>query len=264
MRTVKTRLLFLSFIVLLLGGLAFWVIGGRPAQEEKKVLTVMAAISLKQPFEELAGEFARQHPGVAVRFNFDGTQRLRAQLERGAPADVFAAANLAHMESLQKQGLVPDYTVFARNRLVLVVPENNPAGIDSVDDLVKPHRLVLAAPDVPAGGYARQVLHNLEEKLGAGYSEQVLANLLSEETNVKSVLTKVALGEADAGFVYATDAAVSTAGAVRMLEIPDAANIRAEYYIAPVAGARQPEPARLFVDFVVSESGQELLRKYGF
>jgi len=225
---------------------------------------VLAASSLTEPFQQLAGEFERQYPHVRVQLNFAGTQQLRVLLEQGLSADVVATANALHMRALGDQGLIHQPELFARNHLVLVVLRGNPAGIGGLADLTRPHRLVLAGPSVPAGYYARQVLSNLEAYFGQDFSERVLENLVSEESNVKGVLTKVALGEADAGFVYATDVLDVSTDDVIVVPIPPAANVTAAYYIARVATEANQGPARDFVNFVLSTEGREVLRSYGF
>ncbi len=238
--------------------------GYQSLQPERETLMVLAASSLTEPFEQLAEEFERRYPHVRVRLNFAGTQQLRVLLEQGLPADVVATANALHMRALGHRGLVSQPELFARNRLVLVVLRGNPAGIGGLADLTRPHRLVLAASSVPAGGYARQVLSNLEAYFGQDFSESVLKNLVSEESNVKSVLMKVVMGEADAGFVYATDVVAVSDDSLIVVPIPTPANVTADYYIARVAAEANQALARDFIDFVLSPEGREVLSSYGF
>jgi molybdate transport system substrate-binding protein len=228
-------------------------------------LTVFAAASLTRVFTQIAGAFERANPGVTVELNFAGSQILRTQIEEGAAADVFASANLFEMESLVASGQVEPsgWTDFAANRLVVVVSPYAAVPLGSLADLAKPGvKIVLAAEEVPVGRYARQALVNLNGTFGPSFSGEVLGNVVSLEENVRQVLTKVSLGEADAGIVYATDAV--TDPTLKTLAIPDLANVVATYPIAVLGGADRPDLARAFVDFVVSEPGSALLGSAGF
>ncbi len=228
-------------------------------------LTVFAAASLTGAFGEVGKAFEAAHPGLTVRFSFAGSQALRTQIEQGAAADVFASANTKEMSALQDGKLVISSGVklFVANQLVVTLPAQNPGGLSTLADLAKPGlKLVLAAKDVPVGGYALQVLDKLEKEQGAGFKAKVLANVVSYENDVKQVVTKVQLGEADAGIVYATDAA-AVPGLLR-IEIPGADNVIAQYPIAPLSGAKDPALAQAFVDYVLSPGGQAILQKWGF
>ncbi|MCX2728226.1 molybdate ABC transporter substrate-binding protein [Thermomicrobium sp. 4228-Ro] len=229
-------------------------------------LVVFAASSLLEPFQEIGQEFQRQ-TGTTVEFNFAGSAQLVAQLQQGALADVIALADLQNMHKAQDLGLVRGAPVlFARNRLVIVVPKENPAGIEQVADLARPGvKVVLAHENVPVGKYAREMLARASQQpgYGADFSERVLGNVVSQEVNVKQVLAKVALGEADAGIVYATDVKAA-ASEVRTVTIPDELNVVACYPIAIGAGSRVPEQAARFVDFVRSEAGRAVLERSGF
>ncbi len=234
--------------------------GSRPAQ-----LNVFAAASLQGAFTGLAAEFETAHPGVEIRLNFAGSQSLRLQIEEGAPVDLFASANPEQMRVLQRAGLMQPPAIFTRNRMVVILPAANPAGIATLSDLARPgQKLVLAGPAVPAGQYARVVLANLNPSLGANYSQHVLANLVSEEENVKSVLAKVQLGEADAGIVYLSDVTPAVKDALRLIEFPGAANVQAAYPLAVAAHSPAPELARQFAAFVLSSRGQSVLAQHGF
>jgi molybdate transport system substrate-binding protein len=233
------------------------------------ILTVLAAASLSSPFTDLGRQFEADHPGVKVRFSFAGSQQLLQQLEQGAPADVFASASLSYMEAAVKTQRVAAGSPrpFAHNRLVVITPKNNPSGIAGLIDLAKPGlKLDLAAREVPAGQYALDVLDKASADAGFGpnFKAQVLKNVVSYETNVKAVLTKVALGEADAGIVYASDGAGDAVARVGLLEIPVNFNVVAIYPIAAVAGSANPILAQAFVDLVLSKPGQDALVKNGF
>jgi molybdate transport system substrate-binding protein len=228
------------------------------------VLRVFAASSLTEAFQEIGRAYEGAHPGTRVETSFAGSQVLRTQIEQGAPADVFASADLVHAESLRAQGLLEEPRVFARNSLVVVVPPES--AVRTLPDLARPGvKVVLAGPEVPAGRYAEQVLDKLETApgFGAGFAGRVRANVVSRETNVRVVLSKVALGEADAGLVYATDAAAA-GDKVRRIAIPDAQNATAAYPIAVVARSGAAAAARAFVALVTGPEGRRLLARHGF
>ncbi len=231
-------------------------------------LTVFAASSLTDAFKEEKQAFEAAHPGVTVEFNFAGSPTLVTQLGQGARADVLATADQKNMDAALQSGLVLNaVTTFARNKLAVIVPKSNPGDIASPFDLAKSGlKLVLAQRGVPAGDYARQILQNMEAgpRGGAGFADKVLANLVSEEANVKAVVTKVQLGEADAGIVYVTDVTPDVAGDVMLIEIPDSLNVIAAYPIAVTSNAADPEIAQAFIKFILSAQGQHILEGHGF
>jgi molybdate transport system substrate-binding protein len=221
--------------------------GGAPAE-----IKVFAAASLTAAFNELGPRFSAANGGTRVTFNFAGSQALATQIRQGAPADVFAAADQANMGKVED--LVGTPQSFAGNLLAIVVERGNPEGVRGLGDLAAGDlKVVLAAGEVPAGRYARQVLDQ------AG----VRVRPVSEEDNVKSVVTKVALGEADAGIVYATDV---TAGGDRVegVDIPAGQNVTATYPIATVKASRAQDAAQAFVDLVRSAEGRQVLQRHGF
>ncbi len=232
-------------------------------------LTVMAAASLSAAFQEIGKEFESQLPGVKVEFNFAGSQQLAQQIAQNAPADVFASANKAQMDEVVKTGQIDQDApkVFVRNRLVVIYPKANPANITKLQDLAKPGlKIDLAAKEVPVGQYTLDFMDKASKdaSFGATYKDDVIKNVVSYEDNVKAVLTKVSLGEADAGIVYTTDAAAAPANTIAQLEIPDAFNVIASYPIAVIKTGKSPDLAKGFVDLVLSQSGQDILKKYGF
>ena len=233
-----------------LAGVLAWLVTGCGGGGETTV-TVYAAASLSEAFEDLATEYESANPDVDVKLNFAGSARLAAQISAGARADVFASANAATMSRVEAEGRTASPPVlFVRNRLALVVPVDNPGNVTELEDL-SDDDLVLAAcaPEVPCGALARAVLAD------AG----VEADPDTEETSVRAVLTKVTLGEADAGLVYATDVA---AGGDKVAEVPLGPQIRFnDYPVAPVSGRAV---AAEFVDFVLGPDGQRILRSHGF
>lgn len=240
-----------------------------PASDEPLTLTVMAAASLTDAFNELGAMFQEAHPNVEVTFNFAGSQQLAQQLSEGAPADVFASANQRQMDVVVEAGRIDSGAarVFVQNRLVIIYPSTNPAQLSTLADLAKPGlKLILAASDVPVGQYSLDFLAKAAEDatLGSDFEQSVIANVVSYEENVKSVLTKVALGEGDAGIVYSSDISGEYANQVGRIDIPDELNIIASYPIAVVKDSQYAESAEAFVAFVLSAEGQAVLQKYGF
>lgn len=229
---------------------------GAPDKEDR--LVVFAAASLRDVFTELGRRFERAHPGVAVTFNFAGTQELRTQVEHGAPADVLASADERHMDALRAAGHVHAPVVFSRNELVVVVAQG--AALRSFAELPDARRVVVGHASVPVGHYTELFLERAAATLGADFPARVQARVASRELNARQVLAKVALGEADAGVVYRTDAGRG----VRVVPIPPEANVVASYPIAVVKGAPHPGLARQWVELVLSAEGQAVLREAGF
>ena len=233
----------------------------------RQKLAVFAAASLTGAFQEVGLAFEVDHPGVQVSFNFAGSQILRTQLEQGATADVFASADHRNMDLLVVEKLIAANTVqdFASNSLTVILPSGNPGKVMSLADLARPGlKLVLADASVPAGNYARQALEKMSQDLayGTDFSARVLANVASNETDVKQVVAKVELGEADAGIVYASDAK-ATPG-LSTLAIPTNFNVLAKYPVAVLANALDSGLAQEFVAYVTSAEGQAILSKWGF
>jgi molybdate transport system substrate-binding protein len=233
-----------------------------------RTLTVFGAASLTESFNDLGKQFEAANPGVKVVFNYAGSQQLSAQLVQGAPADVFASANTKEMLTAINGGVVVSGTqqIFARNRLAVIYPKDNPAKISTLADLAKPGlKLDVADKSVPVGQYTLDMLVKMSKDLayGADFQAQVLKNVVSRENEVKGVVSKVSLGEVDAGVVYTTDASAA-ANKLSILMIPDKYNQIAAYPIAPTAKALQPDLAGQFVAFVLSTTGQQTLAHYGF
>jgi molybdate transport system substrate-binding protein len=226
-------------------------------------LTVFAAASLRDVFSALGTTFEKEHPGVKTQFNFAGSQELRTQIEQGAPADVFASADTKHMDAAREAGLVDAPKLFATNAPVIVVPADNPGKVKSLADLPTVKRLVIGTPEVPIGNYTLQILEKAKAKLGPDFPARVQARVASRELNVRQVLTKVMLGEAEAGIVYRTDTR-SAGDKVRVVEIPAEFNVVAEYPIATLAKAPHPDLAKAWVTLVTGPAGQAALEGAGF
>ncbi len=232
---------------------------------EPRTLTVFAAASLTDAFTEIGKSFEAANPGVTVTFNFAGSQALRTQIEEGAPVDVFASANTKEMDTLVADSLVKQGApqVFLTNKLVVILPADNPANIEKLKDLANTGlKLVLAAEEVPVGKYARQALDIMNSSFEAGFKDKVLANVVSNEDNVKQVVTKVQLGEADAGIVYTSDAIA--APGLKTIDIPVDLNVVAKYPIAPLVSSPNADLAAQFIEAVLSADGQAVLQKWGF
>lgn len=220
---------------------------------EPESLTVFAAASLADVFTQLSPRLEAGQ-GRKVRFNFAGSQQLRAQLEHGAGADVFASADEVQMQTLSDAGLVDEPVDFVCNALTLIVPRGNPAGVRGVEDLAATGRIVLAGPEVPAGAYTQRLL----QRQGARFAADVASNVVSFELNVRHVVTKVQLGEANAGIVYVSDA-VAAGAAVEQVRLDDRLNVVARYSIARVKASRAPAAADAFIRAVM-DSGPQLER----
>jgi molybdate transport system substrate-binding protein len=230
-------------------------------------LHIFAAASLSESFTEIGTQFQQAHSNVTVKYNFAGTPTLLQQLTNGASADVFASADLANMQKASDAGLVGSAQVFAKNRLVVIIPVSNPGGISSLKDLAKKGiKIDIANSSVPAGKYSRQALDNMAKSpdYGSAYEQAVLVNIVSQEDNVKAVVTKVQLGEVDAGFVYRTDVTTAVSTKVTVIDIPDPFNVIAQYPIAVIKNIAYAPEAQQFVQYVLSAEGQAVLAKYHF
>src|SRR5258706_2266817 len=235
------------------------------ATPKPQTLTVFAASSLTDAFTEIGTTFESSYPGLIVTFNFAGSQALRTQIEQGAPADVFASASGKEMDTAVAGKFISEGTpqVFLTNKLVVILPANNSASLQKLEDLANPGvKLVLAAEDVPVGNYARQALDKMDASFGAGYKDKVSANVVSNEDNVKQVVAKVQLGEADAGIVYTSDAIA--APDLKTIGIPAELNVIAKYPIASLTNSANANLAKAFMDYVLSAEGQATLKKWGF
>lgn len=227
---------------------------------------MLAASSLTDAFGELARTFEEQNPGVEVRQSFESSSTLLTQIQQGAPADVFASASEEEMDTAVKDGLVQgEPEVFVKNREVIMVPKDNPAGIENFRDVAKPDvKLVLAEEGVPAADYALEILGKSDEEYGSGFEEHVLSNVVSREADVRASVNRVVVGDADATFGYASDFTPDIRDRVEVVPIPPDLNIIATYPVAALKDAEDPKLAQKWVDLVTSGEGQRVLDEWGF
>lgn len=258
--TPRRRLMVGALAAGLLAGVTLAACSGPPRPDggdapPDRTLTVYAAASLTSTFEQIATDFEAAHDGVTVELSFAGSSDLVAQLQQGAPADVFASADTKNMDKLAADGLLAGTpTDFAANTLMIAVPPGNPAGVASLADLAADDlNLVVCAPEVPCGAATERV----ERAGGVSFSP------VSEEQSVTDVLNKVITGEADAGLVYVTD--VRAAGdQVEGIEFPESGDAVNVYPVSALEGSTQPELAQEFVEAVLSPDGQKVLSDAGF
>jgi molybdate transport system substrate-binding protein len=236
-----------------------------PAQQA--TLTVFAASSLTDAFKEIGMAFEAEK-STPVTFNFGSSSQLRTQLQQGASADIFASADQAQMDNARGDGSIagPDVT-FAGNRLVVITPKNNPARIMSAADLARPGiKFVTAAPEVPIGAYTQDMFDKMSaiDAFGTDFKDRANANIVSREPNVRQVVAKVQLGEADAAVVYFSDVTPASAPDLTTISIPDDLNTLTTYPIAPVTNGPQVELGQAFIDMVMAPAGQAILGKWNF
>lgn len=238
---------------------------GRPALADE--LMVFAASSLTEAFTDIGRQYEQEYPESRVVFHFAGSQALAAQIEQGAAVEVFAPANEDVMTRLRQQGLVEAPAFFAGNSLVLIVSRQTVQPLPDLASLALPGRLlVIGAPAVPVGRYTQQLFDSLaaDPAYGPSFVGGIRRNLVSQEASVKAVATKVALGEADAGVVYASDLTPYLLERVRVIPLPEAHAPAVRYPVALVADSSQKMSARRFVNYLLSPRGQSLLAEHGF
>ncbi|MCE4945879.1 molybdate ABC transporter substrate-binding protein [Streptomyces sp. VTCC 41912] len=215
-------------------------------------LTVLAASSLTDVFQKASAVYEKEHPGTKVTFSFAGSQELAAQVKQGAPADALVTADTKTMDGLKADTGAP--TVIAKNRLVIATGKGNPKKIEALKDLTDTKfKVVLAAPEVPVGRYSKKVLD----------AQHLTVKAVSQEPNVRAVLSKVELGEADAGIVYKTDAATAPTK-VDAIDIPDAQNAVASYPAATLKSSQHSAAAEAFVKWLSTPEAQKILQQAGF
>lgn len=256
---------------LLAVALAACAAGGPPGDPsgggaQPVALTVFGAASLKGVLAEAKAAYETARPGTTVTVATDSSAALATQIRQGAPVDVFLSADTTTPDALVAEGLAAgDPLVFARNELTVIVPVDNPGDISSPADLAREGLLVIAVGDeAPIAKYAAQLVASLAALPGypVGFEAAYAANVVSKEDSVKAVVAKIELGEGDAGIVYATDAAASSN--VRVVDVPDVANVPATYAGIVVGSSPQPKAARAFLDWFAGPDGQAILERFGF
>ncbi|WP_406507332.1 molybdate ABC transporter substrate-binding protein [Streptomyces sp. NBC_00212] len=226
--------------------------GSSSSEPKAAQLTVLAASSLTDVFKAAGAAYEKEHPGTHVKFSFAGSQELAAQVKQGAPADALVTADTKTMDGLKAD--VNDSSIIAKNRLVIATGKGNPKKVEGLKNLSEPNlKVVLAAPEVPVGRYSKQVLD----------AQKITVKPVSQEPNVRAVLSKVELGEADAGIVYKTDAA-SAKGKVDTVDIPDAQNAVAQYPAATLKTSKNADAAAAFVKWLSTPEAQKILQDAGF
>jgi molybdate transport system substrate-binding protein len=240
---------------------------GAQTSAAPREITVYAAASLTEAFGELGKLMEQDSLPTRVRYNFAGSQQLAVQLEQGAKADVFASADQRWMDYVRERHLTAGPSkIFAHNRLVVILPKSNPGHVRELQDLARRGvKLVVGAEAVPVGKYTREMFRRLERRPGfpPAYGDNVLENVVSQEENVKSVVAKVQLGEADAGVVYRSDVTPRVAPSVTVLEIPADANVLASYPIAVLSGTADSVAARAFLALLLGPEGRRVLARHG-
>lgn len=236
--------------------------------QESKELTVFTAASLTGAFTEI-GQMYKNETNINVVFNFDGSQVLRTQIENGGYADMFVSANAKQMNIMKNEGFMNNssITVFTKTKPVIIVPKDNPGKIQNISYLSKPGiKIVIGTKDVPIGDYTLQILAKLanDSIYGPEFRKLVMENVVSNETNVNYITSKVALGEADAGFAYKSDITKDLSGKITKIEIPDKYNVIATYPMGILKQSKYPSQAVEFINFVKSDKGMAVLEKYGF
>lgn len=251
----------------LLMGFIFALTGCSSSADEhskQKELTVFAASNLTEVFTEIKEVF-EEMTGSKVTVSFAGSQTLRTQIEQGAPVDVFASADLRHIESLYQQGLVEKDYILSYNKLVLILPKKNPAGINKITDLSdRDLRFIIGVDDVPIGIYTNQLLDKGNQLYGSDFKDKVRSNIVSLEGNTKQIVGKIVLGEGDAGFVYVTDIIPNVQDKTIEIEIPKEMNILATNTMAMVKESRNAKLAQQWIDFVLSDKGQDIIAKHKY
>lgn len=263
-----SRLIFSVLLLALLMNLSACGGSGEASEktERKATLTVLAASSLTDAFGELADTFERENPGVEVKASYESSSTLLAQMQQGAPADVFASADEAKMKAAVEERLVEGQPeTFAKNREVILIPKDNPANIEEFRDVAKPGvKLVMAEDEVPVAEYAKEILASADDEYGGGFEKAVMSNIVSREADARASVNRVALGDADATFGYTSDYTPNVRDKVETVTIPADLNTIATYPIAQLKEANDPELARKWLDLATSEKGQKVLERWGF
>lgn len=246
--------------------LALWLLTACDSEKAEKMspktIRVFAASSMTNAMADIEEAFEADHPDLDIQVNLAGSKTLRSQIENGAEADLFISANTKHYQALDKQGLMYEGRALLENKLILVVYQGADVEVKSLDDLAKPCQIVIAQEGVPVGNYAREVIKKYGNDKGPDYEKMVFSNVVSQESNVRQVLMKVAMGEGDAALVYKTDVTENVKDSLDVIEIPQAYNVIGTYYMGIIDQAA--DETKTLYDFIASQEGAEILDKYGF
>ena len=259
--TDQDQLLSIAILLMLL--LLFLISCSNQQTANESEIVILAASSLTNAIEDLAAQFEEGHPGTRITLSLGSSSQLSAQILGGVPGDLFASANETQMEVVKNAGgLYGKVIIFATNSLVICVPQENPYQIGSIRDLTKPNlRLVTAVLNTPIRDYSDQIVEN---SLSPQSRIDFYKNIVSEEANVRQLITKIALGEADAGLVYQSDLTPDLKNLVVGIPIPQEANVVAQYPISVLKQSQNPDLAQEFIEFTLGEEGQMILQKWGF
>lgn len=263
-KSLMNKLTFIALIMAAFLAITTYGLCEPSAQE----IDVFCAAGLTGAFTEL-GQIYENESNVSVVFNFDGAQVLRAQIENGAYADVLVSGSNRHMDALMAEGFMDNSSVsiFARNWQAVIVPKDNPANVTNLFDLARPGiKIVMGTKDLPITDITMQILDKIamDPAYGPQYKESVLANKISEETNINFIVSKVALGEADAAFAHKSEISSKYEEKVTPIDIPERYNVKSDYIIGVLDQSKFPDLARGFIELVKSPNGQNILGKYGF
>lgn len=250
------KMIWIMFFLVLCSGCEWKVSDDEKIHE----ITVFAAASLTESLKEAVEKFEQENQDVEVNLHLASTSRLRLQIEQGVKADLFLSASEKHYNVLEEKGWIIEGKHFLSNRMSLIVPKDNPAQIHKVKDLQKNCKIILAQREVPAGRYAREIIHSF----GKTFEEKVLSHVVSEEMNVKQVVNKVAMGEGDAALVYSSDLTENIQEKVKEISIPPKHNIHATYWIGQLKQEKKNPYAKELYIFLTSEKSKEIFKKYGF
>lgn len=261
--TIANKISWLWLLVL------FFIAGcTSPTQDNKQTLIIFAASSLTDAFNELSHDFEEQNSDTDIQLQYAGSSQLTIQISQGAPADIFASANQKQIDVVLQEGLNKgEALIFAQNELVLIVPVDNPANIRQFAELKQNNlRIITAIEGVPIRDYTDLIMSNLaqDQNYGVEFTDQFYANIRSEETNVRQIVLKTALGEADAAIVYRTDVTAEVQDELIVIEVPESYSPQPVYYIVVLENGKNTAKAQAFMDYILSEMGQKTLQKYGF
>lgn len=252
-----------KIILLLIVILAINLTACTDKEESKEIVNVFAAASLTSSIEEIKEIFEEQY-NVNIQLNLASSSRLKTQIIQGGGCDIFLSANKKQFEKVSNENMVEKGDRFASNSIVVIMPKDGSEHIKSIEDLSQNHTIILAQKEVPIGNYTLQVIDKLSNLYGSQFKSNILSNVVSEENDVKQVVSKILLNEADAGFVYYTDVTEENEEKLKVLEIPSEYNIEAEYWMAKINDSNKSKAVDQFYEFILSNEGQAVFQNYNF